>query len=121
VYKMNCTRRSRIIPALSLVCLLIGCSSAEDKQLQACIVDVKLGLNDPESLEVLSTEPHERDDKTYLLIMEYTAKNAFGGRVRDSASCGFKTKSHTALNPDEFQNRLRALKRNLAKGGIELE
>jgi hypothetical protein len=99
---------------------LAACSSVEDKQLEACINDVKKGLNDPSSLEVLDTDPHERTNGTYLLIMQYTAKNSYGGRVRASASCGFKTKNDTALNPDELQNQLREIQRNFAGAGIKL-
>ena len=110
-------RVSAISVSLLLVVGVVGCAknvedqqkSIEDQQMDACTADIKRNLNDPNSLEVLSFETHERDDKTFLLILDYTAKNKLGGRVRDSASCGFKTKNDTTLNPDEFQNQMRNL------------
>lgn len=78
--------------------------STEDKQLQACVEVVKRGLNDPNSFELLSKEMHQISNGTYRLLIEYTAKNAFGGRVKKNTACGFKTKNDVTLNPDDFMN-----------------
>lgn len=74
--------------------LLLGCGifeSTESKQIKACVEDVKLGLNDPNSLEIISTRTFKANDGTHRLELQITAKT-LGGRVRDEAICGFKQK-----------------------------
>lgn len=97
-----------------LLVLASGCERDDSvnisrAQMSACKADIKRKLNDPSSLEVVSSKTAERADGTYLLIVDFTARNAFGGRMRHSTSCGFKTKLHTELNRDEFQNQLRSM------------
>jgi len=90
----------------------------EAQQLQACVDDVKLGLNDPGSLEVLSTRPIELESGGYRLALEFTAKNRFGGRVRQTAVCGFESSSHVHLDPEDIQNETRELQRKLRGMGV---
>lgn len=53
-----------------------------DKQVKACVADVKLGLNDPNSIELLNTEEIVVEGGGHRVKLQYTAKNAMGGRVR---------------------------------------
>lgn len=101
------------LAALALVAIFVLWESTADKQLAACVSDVKQGLNDPASFEIVSKSGRERDDGTFLLIVEYTARNSFGGRVRSSASCGFKSREDVTLNSDDFQNRIRSIEEGL--------
>lgn len=107
--------------ALLLLSCTYGCGlveSAESKQLKACLADIKIGLNDPESLEVLSTRPIDMSGKGHRLEVIFTAKNKFGGRVRGKEVCGFKTKTDVALDPEDYQNSLRFVARGLRDLGI---
>ena len=113
------------IPATILVSslLLIGCDvfqSVESKQIKACADDVKLGLNDPNSLEILSTSTFKADDGSHRLELKFTAMNPMGGRVSSEAICGFKTEKDTALNPDDMMNKMRNLSRIAREAGISL-
>ena len=68
---------------------LISCGafeSTESKQTKVCVADVKLGLNDPNSIEILTVEHVDMENGWYRLRLEFTAKNALGGRVRDRKS-----------------------------------
>ena len=103
---------------------LISCGifeSAESKQTKICVADVKLGLNDPNSLEVLSVEHIDMENGWHRLKLEFTAKNALGGRVRANTICGFKSKRDTELNQDDFMNKNRKLARDLRQLGIDLK
>lgn len=108
------TMRTTLALCLLLFALATGCErdvsgNVARAQMSVCEADIEKQLNDPSSLEVVSSKTAERTDGTYLLIVDFTARNAFGGRIRKSTSCGFKTKLHTELNPDEFQNQLRSM------------
>ena len=99
-----------------------GCNPFEstlDKQVKACADDVKLGLGDPNSLEILSTEEINLDNGWYRVQLNYTAKNAMGGRVRGETICGFKEKESIELNPEDFMNQERKLARDLREMGIQ--
>lgn len=99
-----------------------GCNPFEstlDKQVNVCASDVKLGLGDPESLEIVSTEEIKLDNGWHRVQLNYTAKNAMGGRVRGETICGFKGKDFTELNPDDFMNQERELARKLREMGIQ--
>lgn len=107
---------------VSLV-LLAGCSvfeSTETKQIKACSEDIKSILNDPNSFEFFSTRAFKVDDGTHRIELEFTAKNALGGRVRDKEICGFKTENDSVLNPDDMYNINRDSARNLRAAGINL-
>ena len=69
---------------------LAGCSSNEKKQINRCVDDIKSGLNDPNSFEMVSARPFKVDNETYRVDVIFTAKNAFGGRVKSQETCGFK-------------------------------
>jgi hypothetical protein len=112
---------------LTLVALtLFGCgpneqekqAKVQENQTKACVEDTKLGLNDPNSIEVIRTEPVKMKDETHRLLLEYTAKNAMGGRVRGESVCGFKTVGTEVLNPDDFANKQRELARLMRKTGL---
>lgn len=86
----------------------VGCgSSTLDKQLAACSADIKEGLNDPSSLEILSSKVLDEKEGSYRISVSYTSKNTSGGRERGSATCGFASKDSTELDPNDFQNKLR--------------
>jgi hypothetical protein len=109
---------------LTISLSLLGCSlfeSTESKQTKACVTDVKLGLNDPNSLEILSVEKIKVDNGWYRIKLNFTAKNAMGGRVRGDTICGFKTAQDVDLNPDDFMNKSRELARKLNELGIKLK
>jgi hypothetical protein len=101
--------------------LVVGCAgeSTEAKQAKACVEDVKLGLNDPNSLEIISTNTFKANDGSHRLELKFTAKNALGGRVRGEAVCGFKTEKDVVLNPDDYMNKQRATSRELRELGIK--
>jgi hypothetical protein len=92
--------------------------SVQDRQLKACVEDIKLSLNDPGSLEVLSTEAKPGDEGAHYLRVEFTAKNKLGGRERASVRCGFKTKNDIVLDPEEYENKLRDIKRTFENAGL---
>ncbi len=103
--------------------LLAGCGvveSTEAKQVKACAEDVKLGLNDPNSLEILSTRAFKANDGTHRIELKFTAKNALGGRVRSEEICGFKTEKDVVLNPGDIFNKDREFARSLRDAGIKL-
>jgi hypothetical protein len=108
--------------ATALGCLSVaGCDLAfttQQKQVKACVEDLRRGLGDPSSLEVLTAEPIAME-KGHRIKVEYTAKNAMGGRARSSAVCGFKTAADTSLDPDDYQNRIRGLARDLNQLGVK--
>lgn len=100
---------------------LIGCDaiqSVESKQIKACAEDVKLGLNDPNSLEILSTRTFKANDGTHRLELKFTSLNTMGGRERGEAVCGFKTEKDTSLNPDDLMNNMRNTSRIAREVGI---
>ncbi len=120
---MHKFHRSKLLPLTSalLISLLGGCGvfvSKEQKQIRACVEDVKFGLNDPNSLEVVSTRAFKANDGSHRLELKITAKNALGGRVRGEAICGFKTEKDVELNPEDMMNRTRKLSRDLRELGI---
>ena len=65
------------------------CFSAWDGSHPALVRAVKKQLNDPESFEHLETSTIDKGDY-YIVIMKFTAKNGFGGRVTNTATvqCG---------------------------------
>ena len=91
------------------------------KQVKACVKDVQLGLGDPNSIEVLQTEEIAVNGGAHRVKMQYTAKNAMGGRVRGEAICGFKDKNGIELDPEDFINKARTMARQLNELGIRLK
>ncbi|PPD52212.1 MAG: hypothetical protein CTY12_06885 [Methylotenera sp.] len=121
---LNSNRRNLFKLTIGIVFISMifsGCSepeSTEAKQIKVCIEDVKLSLNDPNSIEMISTKSINVDDGSHRIALEFTAKNAMGGRVRGRALCGFKTENDLALNPDDIWNKERNLSRSLRGLGI---
>jgi len=106
---------------ISFIIFIQGCNPSEstfDKQVNACKEDVKLGLGDPGSLEITSTEGFDIKNGGYRIKLNFTAKNAMGGRVRGDAVCGFKNKNATELYSEDFMNEQRKLARDLKSLGI---
>lgn len=113
----------RLVVLVGIVFALVGCGvfeSTESKQTKVCVADVQLGLDDPNSLEIISVEPIKLDNGWHRLRLEFTAKNVLGGRVRTETICGFKSDKDIALNPEDFMNKNRELARNLRALGINL-
>jgi hypothetical protein len=115
--------RSKLLTPASLLVIAIlgGCGvfeSAEQKQIRACVEDIKLGLNDPNSLEVVSTRTVKVSDGSHRLVLKFTAKNAMGGRVRGEEICGFKTEKDIELNPEDIMNVTRKVLHGLREHGI---
>lgn len=54
--------------------------AARQNQVNVCIDDVKQGLNDPNSIEILETSELKLSDGTHRITLEYTARNSLGGR-----------------------------------------
>lgn len=114
-------RAFKLICAISIVIVIQGCNPFEstfDKQVKACKEDVKLGLGDPGSLEIISSEGFDIENGWYRVNLNFTAKNAMGGRVRGEAICGFKDKNTIELNPEDFMNTERKLARDLKDLGV---
>lgn len=112
----------KIIFSAMIAITIQGCNLFEstfDKQVKTCAGDVKLGLGDPESLEIVSTTEIKLDDGLHRVQLNYTAKNAMGGRVRGETICGFKGKDSTELNPDDHINKQRKLFRELREIGVQ--
>ena len=65
------------------------CFSAWDGAHSGLVAEVKAQLNDPESFEHLETSTIDKGDY-YIVIMKFTAKNGFGGRISKAATvqCG---------------------------------
>ena len=102
-----------------LVLLFAQVCNAEEKildqQIKACVEDVKLGLGDPNSIEVLSTEGINVDNGGFRLKLNFTAKNEMGGRVRGETICGFKNKNDIQLDAEDFPNQERRLRQRLSQ------
>ena len=114
----------KIIALLMLNFLLLSCSlfeSLESKQTTACIEDIKLGLNDPNSIELVSFDVINMDNGWRRISVQYTAKNALGGRVRGKDICGFSSKNETKLNSKDFMNENRKLARDLRSLGVDIK
>lgn len=62
-----------------------GVFSDYSGQSVAMITAVSTLMNDPNSFEHLQTKYIDKGGDSIVLIMEYTGKNAFGGRVRGKA------------------------------------
>ncbi len=95
------------------ITLIVGCNLFEttvDKQVKVCEAKVKISLEDPKSLEMLSKEGFDLDNGWYRLRLYFTAKNSMGGRVRGNTICGFINKNSTELNPEDFINQYENLK-----------
>lgn len=91
------------------------------KQVKTCIADVKLGLGDPNSLELLNTEEIVVDGGGHRVKLQYTAKNAMGGRVRGEDICGFKDKNSVDLYTEDRMNQVRKMARQLNELGIRIK
>ena len=117
---MQVTKRALYLALV--VSMFAGCKppvSTLETQIKVCTEEVKLGLGDPGSLEIVSSEGISVDKRWFRVKLSYTAKNAMGGRVRASALCGFVSKESTVLNADDFVNQERQLKRDLNAIGIK--
>lgn len=107
--------------------MLSGCEPSPppettlQKQVKSCVADVKLGLGDPNSLEVLGTEEIPLASGAHRIELKFTAKNAMGGRVRGEALCGFRDKNSTELSAEDMYNKNRTLARKLNEIGIRLK
>lgn len=113
-----------VVCYLLIAVSLVSCGyfeGIESKQTTACIDDVKLGLNDPNSIELISSKVIELDNGWRRVEVHYTAKNAMGGRVRGKDICGFATKSDIEINPKDFMNETRKLARDLRSLGIDIK
>lgn len=63
--------------------------SAWDGSHRGLVAAVEKTLNDPGSFEHLETRTMKGSNypETFIVSMQYTAKNAFGGRVRNTIVC----------------------------------
>jgi len=52
-----------------------------------CLAGIRDRLNDPSSFKFHDFKRVFLDKELYVVKIEYSAKNAFGGRVRDTATC----------------------------------
>lgn len=52
-----------------------------------CLAGIQDRLNDPSSFKFHDFKRVFLDKESYIVKIEYSAKNAFGGRVRDIATC----------------------------------
>ena len=52
-----------------------------------CLAGIQDRLNDPSSFKFHDFRRVFLDKESYIVKIEYSAKNAFGGRVRDIATC----------------------------------
>jgi hypothetical protein len=99
---------------------MAGCNSTEKKQINACVDSIKSGLNDPGSFELVSTKPVKLNDGAFRIVVEFTAKNALGGRIRKEEICGFASEKDTTLSSSDFMNQERDIKRSLGSIGIKV-
>jgi hypothetical protein len=114
----------KLAPVVATVLMLSGCGffeSTQEKQIKVCVADIQLGLEDPNSIEIISVEPIKLDNGWHRLLLKFTAKNIVGGRARDETICGFKSVNDVDLNPDDFMNKNRELTRGLREIGINLK
>ncbi|MDP2102102.1 MAG: hypothetical protein Q8J59_05175 [Methylotenera sp.] len=102
----------------------VGCNKSDnpttgngtlDQQIAACSADIKEGLNDPNSLEILSSKFLDEKEGSYRISVSYTSKNTQGGRERGSATCGFVSKNATQLDPNDFQNGIRKTENDMSR------
>ena len=62
-----------------------------ENALHVCQRDqIKAQLNDPESYRLHDYKPVFLDDEMMIVNIEYSAKNAFGGRVRSNHRCAYR-------------------------------
>jgi hypothetical protein len=69
-------------------------------------------------MEVLSVKEIPLDNGGHAIQMDYTAKNAMGGRVRAETYCAFKDKQTVKLDEGNRVNQMRTMIRNLNQLGI---
>lgn len=102
------------------ILFILGCAGETtfDKQVKACTEDTKLGLGDPNSIELVSTEKVDLSGGGFRVVLNFTAKNAMGGRVRGQSICGFKTKDTSVLDPDDLMNQQNSIRRTMKNLGI---
>lgn len=74
--------------------------SAWDGSHRKVVEAVERVLNDPGSFEHLETRTMKGSNypKTFIVSMEYTAKNAFGGRVRNTVVCEVSVETGDIVN-----------------------
>lgn len=115
-------KQIKFIFSIFLLCITLqSCGvieSTEDKQIKSCLNDIKLGFGDPNSLELISTKEIDMGNGAFRIRINFTAKNALGGRVRGDAVCGFKSKDDINLDPEDFMNQRREISRNFKSLGI---
>lgn len=62
---------------------MYGCNTREQRAKDAVKTYLKKTLRDPESLKIYSIETQKKDnDVTYIVTVDYGAKNGFGGMER---------------------------------------
>lgn len=69
---------------------------------------IERSLHDPGSLDVLNwaMSPRNTETNSHRMIVEFTAKNAFGGRVRSIASTYVSHETCNPVAPLSIRNRL---------------
>lgn len=103
---------------------LFGCNkeapseSIKEKQERVCAEEAKPALDDPQSLEVLSSETFKANDGTPRLKLSYTYKNRMGGRQRGETICGFTTEGGTELKQSDMYNQMNELTRKAREAGM---
>ncbi len=111
-------RNMLILFMLASVFYISGCSSKEKKQIDACVNDIKSGLNDPSSFQMLSKKTFKSNNGSFRIAIEFTANNKLGGKVRKEEICGFASEKETQLDPNDFMNQQRDIRRSLGSIGI---
>lgn len=108
---------------LLVATLVSSCSyfeSLEKKRIRACTDEIKLGLNDPNSFEFLSSRPID-SEKVHRIELKFTAKNKMGGRVRGEEVCGFLSAESAEMDPKDYLNEIRSMARTMSELGITLK
>lgn len=74
-----------------------GLFSAWDGRPVALVELIKKSMNDPNSFEHLETRFIDKGTDTITVLMDYTGKNAFGGRVRGKAIAVMNAKDGSVI------------------------
>lgn len=94
---------------------LVGCKPSEPvevTQVRVCIEDIRLGLDNPNTFELLSANP-DPVEKGYRIRLTFNVTEGTRPPRKRVDVCGFKSATSTQLDPEDVSNQFRSAARGL--------